>query len=106
MEKIKNVQKMNTNEELKNVVIDYKFKPKFATVKVVITENDDLYAVNGSDCYKINFIEELFWVICNVGGNQGWMMNDFKEFNLLIKLLYEKNFIGLLNEESAKVFGL
>ena len=102
------MEKLNTAKQLANDVFDYEYKPKFSTVKVVVTDSDEVYAINGSDCYKINFAEDLIWVIKNTKGNQGWWVVD-KQTNethlkQVIEILIEKDYIGVENVESLEIY--
>jgi hypothetical protein len=76
----------------------WKAKPKFAITKIVINDDNQVYAVNGSDVYTINFREDILKVINNTAGNQGWFIVSEETGNQHIKdvtdLLYIKDYIG------------
>ncbi len=94
---MKRTVKLNWDEVV-NTNFVFQTKPKFAVTKVVINDDDKVYAQNGSVFYEINFIQDLQEVIINTTGNQGWYMidkeTDLQYIDLVINQLYEKDYIG------------
>jgi hypothetical protein len=101
---MKRVQAININE-LKNAHFVYDagggLLIKNTVTNVVINDEDEVYAQNGSILYKINFIQDLQEVIDKTLGNMGWYTVDkesgLKYIDLMINELYKKGYIG--NEE-------
>jgi uncharacterized lipoprotein len=94
---MKGIMKLNW-DEMENTNFIAQTKPKFATTTVVINDENEVYAQNGSEFYKINFIQDLQQVIFNTTGNQGWFVVDKQSgkqyLPQLLDELYEKDYIG------------
>ena len=95
---MKNLIKIDTQEAMEFLVVVNSYKPAFSITKVLVLDDDSVLAVNGSDSYIINFIEDLEAVINETEGNIGWGVcpnkNGKTHLDLVCEKLYENDYIG------------
>lgn len=94
-----------TELDFNTLCVVSQWKPAYAVTQIIINDDDEVYALNGSDAYKIDFVEQLKEVVDNTTGNQGWAMQvdgeNVNHFTWLVNALYERDYIGLDNSENA-----
>lgn len=89
---------MKTITDYNNVTIVTKMKPAYAVSSIIIDDHDNVYVANGSDYFKMNFIQEISGLIRSTKGNQGWQVIDpssGKQYlPQTLEALYTKDYIG------------
>lgn len=78
--------------------ITWSGKPKYALSKIVTTDYDNVYVINGKDIYKVTDVQDIQELITQLQGNQGWMVNNPITGNKylvdVLNELFSKDYIG------------